>query len=177
MSSPLVAPEPAGHQVGLHSGLLVRRLHLDRPEVLTPGAGGCSQTGSGAVQHASPPQARHGHPEPGGHRVPGWKEGDLARRDDGCSQRTLTLSKGRLGHICPLARRRKRPMEGCRVQKVRGQNLQSDVASSSLMWSFGGERSQLKRRSYKKRELAYIDCMWLPGGFWECESSAEEGWT
>jgi len=71
--SPAVPPaaEPAGHQERVHPGLLVRRLHLDREEVAAAGAGGSAEAEPGAVRHAAPAQARHGHQEPGGHRVPG----------------------------------------------------------------------------------------------------------
>lgn len=65
------APEPAGHQERVHPGLLVRRLHLDREEVPTVGAGGSAEAEPGAVRDAAPAQARHGHQEPGRHRVPG----------------------------------------------------------------------------------------------------------
>lgn len=66
------AAVPAGHKVCVHPGLLVWCVYLDWEKVSPSRSSCCLKTGSGDLLHAAPAQTCLGHPQPGGHRVPGY---------------------------------------------------------------------------------------------------------
>lgn len=75
------AAVPPGHQVCLHPGLLVWRLHLDWEKVSAARASGSVETGTGNLLHAAPAQTCLRHPQPGGYRVSGEEEPMLYKPD------------------------------------------------------------------------------------------------